>query len=74
MFSKRRIEALSDGVFAIAMTLLILDLKVPLDTPPGQLGAALLHDVASWVSFMVTFGSQLRPGACNTGYLIGWRR
>ena len=56
MFSKHRIEALSDGVFAIAMTLLILDLKVPLDTQPGHLGAALLHDVASWVSFIVTFG------------------
>jgi hypothetical protein len=26
---KNRIEALADGVFAIAMTLLVLDLKVP---------------------------------------------
>jgi len=55
MFSKHRVEALSDGVFAIAMTLLVLDLKVPLDAGPGQLGAALVHDVASWISFMVTF-------------------
>lgn len=55
-FSKHRIEALSDGVFAIAMTLLILDLKVPLDSAPGQLGVALKHDVASWISFCVTFG------------------
>lgn len=27
-FSTRRMEALTDGVFAIAMTLLILDIKV----------------------------------------------
>lgn len=28
-FNRQRIEALSDGVFAIALTLLILDIKVP---------------------------------------------
>jgi len=28
MFSKQRLETLSDGIFAIVMTLLILDLKV----------------------------------------------
>jgi uncharacterized membrane protein len=34
-----RIEAFSDGVFAIAITLLILDVKVP-SGPAGHLGAA----------------------------------
>jgi uncharacterized membrane protein len=33
--SKMRIEALSDGVFAIAMTLLILEVKVP-SIEPGR--------------------------------------
>ena len=55
MFSKHRLEALSDGVFAIVMTLLILDIKVPLDVAPGGLGAALERDGHAWVSFGVTF-------------------
>jgi len=55
MFSKHRLEALSDGVFAIVMTLLILDIKVPLDVAPGALGAALAQDSHTWVSFGVTF-------------------
>jgi len=46
---------LSDGVFAIAMTLLVLDLKVPMDTVPGQLGAALRQGSHEWVSFAITF-------------------
>lgn len=55
MYSKHRLEALSDGIFAIAMTLLVLELKVPTGTAPGQLGHALLHDAHAWISFIVTF-------------------
>ena len=33
--NKTRIEALSDGIFAFAMTLLILDVKIP-SLEPGQ--------------------------------------
>ena len=35
--TKTRIEALSDGVIAIAMTLLVLELKVPHDSSPSAL-------------------------------------
>jgi len=43
-----RLAALSDGVFAVAMTLLVLDLRVPSvsDGSERALGHALLHHVA----------------------------
>jgi uncharacterized membrane protein len=49
-----RVEAFSDGVYAIAITLLILDLKVPM-VPDGKLGAALLHQWPSYFAFLVSF-------------------
>jgi uncharacterized membrane protein len=42
-----RLEALSDGIFAVAMTLLVFDIKAP-DVPAAQLPAALL---ALWPNF-----------------------
>ena len=49
-----RIEAFSDGVYAIAITLLILDLKVPL-VQDGRLGSALLHQWPSYFAFLLSF-------------------
>jgi uncharacterized membrane protein len=49
-----RLEAFSDGVFAIAATLLVLELHVPAPTADG-LGQALLAEWPSYASFVVSF-------------------
>lgn len=49
-----RIEAFSDGVFAIAMTLLILEIKIPTNSN-GHLSSGLLRQWPSYVSFLVSF-------------------
>ena len=52
-----RIVAFSDGVFAVIITLLVLDLRVPRDVTArgGSLGAALLHQWPVYVAFVVSF-------------------
>jgi uncharacterized membrane protein len=50
-----RVEAFSDGVFAIAITLLVLDLKVPRALPSEQLRSALLEQWPAYVSFLASF-------------------
>jgi uncharacterized membrane protein len=55
MYSKTRLEALSDAIFAIVMTLLILDLKVPGGVAPGHLWEALRADSEGWLAFVITF-------------------
>jgi uncharacterized membrane protein len=58
LLSKGRMEALSDGVFAIAMTLLVLELKVP-DLPKSVNATELLHKIGeempSFFSFTISF-------------------
>ena len=43
-FDTSRLETLCDGVFAIAMTLLVLELRLP---HPGESGIAGLHGLLS---------------------------
>jgi uncharacterized membrane protein len=55
---KERIEAFSDGVFAIALTLLILEVRPPplgADADNGQLCAALLGLWPSFLAFVFSF-------------------
>ncbi len=50
-----RVEAFSDGVFGIAITLLVLDLKVPPPSEAGGLAAALLHQWPVYLSYVTSF-------------------
>jgi uncharacterized membrane protein len=57
-----RLEALSDGVFAVGMTLLVLDLRVPhaADAPTGgDLLAALAAEWPTYLAYVVSFGTVL---------------
>jgi uncharacterized membrane protein len=50
-----RIEAFSDGVFAIAITLLILEVRVPPQTADGLLRDALRDLWPSYLAFLASF-------------------
>jgi uncharacterized membrane protein len=49
-----RVEAFSDGVFAIAITLLVLEIKVPA-VPPGALAKALEQEWPFYAAFLLSF-------------------
>ncbi len=61
-FSKGRLEAFSDGVFAIAITLLILDLTIH---PPGSPLHQLYREWPSYVAYVISF---LTIGAAWLGH------
>ena len=56
---KQRIEALSDGIFAFAMTLLVLDVKIPKLSEPlvnqGVLAQTLLDLWPKFLTFAMSF-------------------
>lgn len=57
-----RLEAFSDGVFAIAMTLLALELKVPHltgETTTSALGRELAHEWPGYLAFLTSFFTVL---------------
>jgi uncharacterized membrane protein len=57
-YSLDRILAISDGVFAFAVTLLVLDLFVPVlssGATSGDLGQALSKEYLSFVSYLLSF-------------------
>jgi uncharacterized membrane protein len=50
-----RVEAFSDGVFAIAITLLILEVKVPPNAPDTALARELLRLWPSYLAYVASF-------------------
>ena len=61
-FGKGRMEAFSDGVFAIAITLLVLDLAIH---PPGSPLHQVLHIWPTYVAYLISF---LTIGAAWLGH------
>lgn len=62
-FELGRLEALSDGVFAIALTLLVLDLKIPTSVVPGDersFDQALLEQLPHILAWLLSFAILAR--------------
>lgn len=56
--NKHRLEALADGIFAVAMTLLVIELKIPETahiTTQEQLIAALAHLIPKFIAWLISF-------------------
>jgi uncharacterized membrane protein len=53
--TKSRIEAFSDGVIAVAITLLVLDLRVPAPQDAGSLGHRLADLWPNYLAYVVSF-------------------
>jgi uncharacterized membrane protein len=59
MFSKARLDTLSDGIFGVAMTLLILDIRLPDDFHPNTAGELLQGLAGLWPKifpYLLSFG------------------
>jgi uncharacterized membrane protein len=54
--STNRLEAFSDGVFAIAITLLVLDIAVPADSADDLL-TAVLEQWPSYLAYVISFAT-----------------
>ncbi len=50
-----RLESLSDNVFAVAMTLLVFDLRVPISTTHEGLGAFLFEQWPHYIGYVISF-------------------
>src|ERR1700735_2990868 len=53
--STNRLESFSDGVFAVAITLLVLGIDVPEGKPHHSLGHALLGNWPQYAAYVVSF-------------------
>ena len=84
-FDAGRVSAISDGIFAIAMTLLVLDLKLP-DLEPGissrAFAAAVVQQAPRFLSWLLSFAilarlwiiqhALLARGETRSRGFVGW--
>jgi uncharacterized membrane protein len=57
-----RLNFLTDGVYAIAITLLVLEIKVPEGLTPDQLVSVLIHETPKFAVYLIAFS------ACAVGW------
>jgi uncharacterized membrane protein len=59
MYPKNRLDALADGIFAVAMTILVLDLRIPDEVAVGADDSSLIRALASvtpkLIPYLVSF-------------------
>jgi uncharacterized membrane protein len=68
-----RLGAFVDGVYAIAATLLVIELRPPPDAAPGELGAELLHLAPQYWAYAIGF-VQMVTGWLQSRRLDAWMR
>jgi uncharacterized membrane protein len=68
-----RLGAFVDGVYAIAATLLVIELRPPADAAPGELGSELLHMAPEYWAYAIGF-LQMIVGWLQTRRLDAWMR
>jgi uncharacterized membrane protein len=68
-----RLGAFVDGVYAIAATLLVIELRPPEDIPPGELGHALTELGPLYWAYAIGF-LQMIAGWLQTRRLDAWMR
>jgi uncharacterized membrane protein len=61
-----RTEAFSDGVFAIAITLLVLDIRIP-TSEFDDLWSAILHEWPAYLGYVTSFLTIGGSGSPTTG-------
>lgn len=52
---KTRLEAFTDGIFAIVVTLLVLDIHLPAGTTAQNLGANLIHVIPTLSTYVLSY-------------------
>lgn len=68
-----RLGAFVDGVYAIGATLLVIELRPPEDTPPGELGHELLQLGPLYAAYAIGF-LQMVAGWLQSRRLDSWMR
>lgn len=78
LLKKERLEALTDGIFAIAMTILVLDLHLPEHVNPYHLNLFLesdvLHKIFIYMGSFIILGTQWVAMNFQHGFLAGVNR